>query len=128
MKLSLQLNNYMWNKNSSKLGTTFREIAEAVDEWGGLKALQYRIICGQFAYGWDQLKDPECYTVLTFLAAYTKRVQLLALATPPHFRYPALLAKIISTLDILSNCRAWLGIGAGDYADEAEGFRFLTRG
>ena len=71
-------------------------------------------------------QKPECYTVLAFLAASTRRMELMALATPPHFRYPALLAKMVSTLDVLSGGRAWLGIGAGDYADEAQGLGIPT--
>ena len=63
----------------------------------------------------------EAYSTLGFVAARTKRVRLLALATAVSYRPAGLLAKIVSTLDVLSGGRAMLGIGAGDYPEEAEG-------
>ena len=63
----------------------------------------------------------EAYTTLGFLAARTEKVQLLAWVTAVTYREPGLLAKLISTLDVLSKGRAWLGIGAGWNADEAAG-------
>jgi alkanesulfonate monooxygenase len=63
----------------------------------------------------------EAYTTLGYLAARTSRVELLAWVTAVSYRDPGLLAKIISTLDVLSNGRAWLGIGAAWNGDEAEG-------
>ena len=55
----------------------------------------------------------ECYTPLAALAGRTRRVRLSALVTGNTYRNPALLAKIITTLDIVSGGRAMLGIGAG---------------
>jgi len=52
------------------------------------------------------------------LAAVTDRVRLGALVTPVTFRAPALLAKTVTTLDVLSGGRALLGIGAGWIDDE----------
>ncbi|MGK5683301.1 LLM class flavin-dependent oxidoreductase [Actinoplanes sp. URMC 104] len=65
--------------------------------------------------------DPmlEAYAVLSFLAAVTRRVRLGAMVSPVTFRQPALLVKIVTTLDVLSGGRAWLGIGAGYQSDEA---------
>jgi alkanesulfonate monooxygenase SsuD/methylene tetrahydromethanopterin reductase-like flavin-dependent oxidoreductase (luciferase family) len=63
----------------------------------------------------------EAYSTLAFLAARTKRAGLIALATPVSYRNPAMLAKTVTTLDVLSGGRAWLGIGIGDYEDEATG-------
>jgi len=54
----------------------------------------------------------EAYTTLGYLAASTSRVSLLTLVTGAVYRYPGILAKIITTLDVLSGGRAWLGIGA----------------
>jgi F420-dependent oxidoreductase-like protein len=63
----------------------------------------------------------EGYTTLGFLAARTSRVQLLTWVTAVTYREPGMLAKIVSTLDVLSGGRAWLGIGAGWNAEEANG-------
>ena len=59
--------------------------------------------------------------MLGFLAAHTERVRLLTLATAATYRPAALLAKMVTTLDVLSGGRVMLGIGAGDYAEEATG-------
>jgi alkanesulfonate monooxygenase SsuD/methylene tetrahydromethanopterin reductase-like flavin-dependent oxidoreductase (luciferase family) len=64
--------------------------------------------------------DPvlEPYSMLSWLAARTERVQLGVLATAGSYRHPAVLAKTISTLDVLSGGRAWLGVGAS-WGDDA---------
>jgi F420-dependent oxidoreductase-like protein len=54
----------------------------------------------------------EGYTTLAFLAAHTRTVELQLLVTGVTYRHPGLLAKIVSTLDVLSGGRAVLGIGA----------------
>jgi len=63
----------------------------------------------------------EAYTTLGYLAARTSRVQLLAWVTAVSYREPGMLAKLVSTLDVLSKGRAWLGIGAAWNAEEATG-------
>ncbi|MYS24109.1 probable F420-dependent oxidoreductase, Rv1855c family [Streptomyces sp. DvalAA-14] len=63
----------------------------------------------------------EAYTTLGYLAARTSRVQLLAWVTAVSYREPGLLAKLVSTLDVLSKGRAWLGIGAAWNDEEAAG-------
>ncbi|KIF78106.1 luciferase [Streptomyces sp. 150FB] len=55
----------------------------------------------------------EAYTTLGFLAASTQRVELLTLVTSAAYREPGLLAKMVTTLDVLSGGRAALGIGTG---------------
>ena len=54
---------------------------------------------------------PEALTTLGFLAACSRRVRLGAMVSPVHLRAPALLIKAVSTLDVLSGGRAWLGLG-----------------
>jgi F420-dependent oxidoreductase-like protein len=54
----------------------------------------------------------EAYTTLGYLAAVTERVKLLTLVTGTVYRHPGVLAKTVTTLDVLSGGRAWLGIGA----------------
>jgi F420-dependent oxidoreductase-like protein len=71
----------------------------------------------------DRAEDPmlEAYTTLGYLAAHTSTVRLGALVTGATYRHPGLLAKIATTLDVLSGGRATLGIGAAWYGREHEG-------
>jgi alkanesulfonate monooxygenase SsuD/methylene tetrahydromethanopterin reductase-like flavin-dependent oxidoreductase (luciferase family) len=63
---------------------------------------------------------PESHLVLAAVAACTQRLDLGVLATSAVYRNPALLAKMITTLDVLSGGRAILGIGAGHPRTQAE--------
>jgi F420-dependent oxidoreductase-like protein len=63
----------------------------------------------------------EAYTTLSFFAAHTSTVRLGALVTGVTYRHPGLLAKIVTTLDVLSGGRATLGIGAAWYEREHMG-------
>jgi alkanesulfonate monooxygenase len=63
----------------------------------------------------------EAYTTLGYIAARTSTVELLAWVTAVSYREPGLLAKLVSTLDVLSKGRAMLGIGAAWNGEEAEG-------
>ena len=69
----------------------------------------------------SRLDEPmlEAYTTLGFLAGQTSRIRLGTLVSGATFRAPALLVKQVTTLDVLSGGRAWLGIGAGYNEDEA---------
>jgi F420-dependent oxidoreductase-like protein len=66
----------------------------------------------------------EAYTLLGALAARTSRVRLATLVTGNTYRNPALLAKIVTTLDIISGGRAVLGIGAGWFETEHVGYGY----
>ncbi len=80
-------------------------------------------------YQLPMLGDPgnemiECYTLLAALAQRTSRVRLSALVTGNTYRNPALLAKIVTALDVVSSGRAQLGIGAGWFELEHDAFGF----
>jgi F420-dependent oxidoreductase-like protein len=84
-------------------------------------------------YQLPALGDPyqpmlECYTALGALATATEKVQLSALVTGNTYRNPTLLAKAVTTLDVVSAGRAILGIGAGWFELEHDqlGFEFGT--
>jgi F420-dependent oxidoreductase-like protein len=68
----------------------------------------------------------EAYTVLSGVAARTSRISLGALVTGVTYRNPAFLAKVVTTLDIVSSGRAILGIGAAwnDAESDAYGYDF----
>src|SRR4051812_49324085 len=63
----------------------------------------------------------EGYTTLGYLAAVTERLRLSLLVTAVTYRHPGLLAKTVTTLDVLSGGRAMLGIGAAWYDREHVG-------
>src|SRR5450432_4226897 len=66
----------------------------------------------------------EAYTLLGALAARTSRVELGTLVTGVTYRNPAMLAKMVTTLDVISGGRAIAGIGAAWYEPEHDGFGF----
>ena len=70
----------------------------------------------------------ECYSLLAALAARTEKIELSSLVTGNTYRNPTVLAKTITTLDVISKGRAILGIGAGWFQLEhdALGFEFGT--
>ena len=70
--------------------------------------------------------DPffDVYTMLPALARETEHVELGALVTSPHYRNPAMLGRILTTLDHLSGGRAVLGIGAGWFEAEYEAYGY----
>jgi alkanesulfonate monooxygenase SsuD/methylene tetrahydromethanopterin reductase-like flavin-dependent oxidoreductase (luciferase family) len=77
---------------------------------------------------WDHYSVPwgadtvDAWAFLAFAAARTSRIKLGTCVTPIPFRPPAQLAKIISTVDLLSKGRAILGVGAGWHQPEFDGF------
>lgn len=69
--------------------------------------------------GPPELEMLEGYSALSYIAACTSRAKLLTLVTGVIYRHPGVLAKTVTTLDVLSGGRAWLGIGAGWFEGEA---------
>jgi F420-dependent oxidoreductase-like protein len=95
------------------------ELARAADEHGlhTIWATDHLIQADPAASPTDPML--EAYSVLSYLAGVTRRVRLGAMVSPVTFRAPALLIKTVTTLDVLSGGRAWLGLGAGYQEDEA---------
>jgi F420-dependent oxidoreductase-like protein len=120
MKLGLQINDYDWG-GADSLSLTLGEIAHAADEAGFDRIGVADHFWRSHYMGSIEGPELECYTTLGFLAASTRRAKLTAMVTAASYRPPALVAKMVTTLDVLSRGRAWLGIGAGDYEAEARG-------
>ena len=119
MKLSIALTNYSWPGDSSSIAHEVRELACRVDERGvdTLWVADHLLQMDPNA----NVDEPmlEAYTTLGYAAAVTSNVHLGTMVTWATIRPPALLVKMVTTLDVLSDGRAWLGIGAGYQADEA---------
>lgn len=75
-------------------------------------------------YPWVKGPAFEAYTVLAGWAAVTERIRLGAMVSAVSFRHPALLVKMATTLDHVSNGRAVLSLGAGWFDTEHEAFGF----
>lgn len=78
-------------------------------------------------YSGDRNKNIfECFTLLSALAAITERIKIGQIVTCNSYRNPSILAKMLSTLDVISKGRVELGIGAGWYEQEyvAYGYHF----
>jgi F420-dependent oxidoreductase-like protein len=121
MKLGLHLAATTWEGGARRLGATLTEVVEAA-EAAGFDAISLTDhVWGSQYTGGVEASQVEAYTTLGFVAARTRRVRLVTLATAASYRHPGLLAKMVTTLDVLSGGRAMLGIGAGDYPEEAQG-------
>jgi F420-dependent oxidoreductase-like protein len=120
VKLGLQINDYDWG-GAADLASTLGAIAHAADEAGFDRIGVADHFWRSHYMGSVEGPELECYTTLGFLAASTRRAKLTAMVTAASYRQPGLLAKTVTTLDVLSRGRAWLGIGAGDYEAEARG-------
>ena len=121
MKLGLQLNSFDWAGRPERFRTTLFEIARTAEEAGFDRIAVADHVWQHPIMGGPVANEPECYTMLSFLAASTERVGLTAMVSGVHFRQPAVLAKAVTTLDVLSGGRAWLGIGSGHYEEETRG-------
>jgi F420-dependent oxidoreductase-like protein len=121
MKLGLGLNDFSWPGGASQFGPTLVQIAQAAEAAGFDRISTVDHVWQSHYLGGPQQPVPSCYPTLTYLAAYTNRIKLLAMATASPYWHPILLAKTVTTLDVLSGGRTWLGIGAGDYEEEAVG-------
>ena len=121
MKLGLHIPAISWDGGASRVRGTLAEIARTAEAVGFDTVDVADHVWQHPMMGGPLEPQLEAYTALGFLAAQTERVRLMALATAASYRAPGLLAKMVTTLDVLSSGRAMLAIGAGDYEDEAVG-------
>ena len=121
MKIGLQIPDFTTPAGPARLGADLATVARTADD-AGFEFIAVMDHFFQIAFVGPPENDMlEAYTTLGYLAARTSRVELVAWVTAVSYRDPGLLAKIISTLDVLSNGRAWLGIGAAWNGEESEG-------
>lgn len=121
MRIGLQIPSFTWPDGTAGIGTKLAEIGRTADQAG-------------FASIWvmdhffqiqpvGRVDEPmlEGYSALSFLAGVTERAKLGTLVTGVIYRYPGILVKTATTLDVLSGGRSYFGIGAGWFEREAQG-------
>jgi F420-dependent oxidoreductase-like protein len=124
MRLGVHYANFTHPDWEHRLAERLTETARVADQGG---VAQFTVMDHWFQM--ESLGGPpapmlEGYTTLGYLAAVTERVRLSLLVTGVTYRHPGLLAKTVTTLDVLSRGRAMLGIGAGWYEREHLGVPF----
>ncbi|HVX31633.1 MAG TPA: LLM class F420-dependent oxidoreductase [Solirubrobacterales bacterium] len=121
MKLAIHNPSFSYAGGPENIATTLAATARAAEAGG---ADQFTLMDH-----WFQIPpvaphtEPmlEGYTALGFIAAQTERMRLGLLVTGVTYRHPGLLAKTVTTLDVLSGGRAQLGIGAAWFEEEHQG-------
>ncbi len=112
MKIGLQVNNFTWEGGDAKIGETFGAIGRRAEEAGfdSLWVMDHFFqIRGIGPPEWPML---EAYSALSFIAGQTSKIKLGTMVTGVTYRYPGILIKTVTTLDVVSDGRAYLGIGA----------------
>ncbi len=119
MRLGLTVSRFTWPGGGPAIAPTFAQIARAADQ-AGLASLWVMDHFFQIEMnGPPEQEMLEAYTTLGYAAAVTERVRLGALVTGVAYRHPGILVKQVTTLDVLSGGRAYLGIGAAWFEGEA---------
>ncbi|HEU5143561.1 MAG TPA: LLM class F420-dependent oxidoreductase [Dermatophilaceae bacterium] len=121
MRLGIQVSHFSWPGAPASIGPTFGRIARD-SEAAGLTSLWVMDHFFQIGgIGPPELEMLEGYTALAFAAGQTSTIELGTLVTGVTYRHPGILAKTVTTLDVLSGGRAWLGIGAAWNEEEHRG-------
>lgn len=121
MELGLHLPNFTYADGAPALARDLGRIAVAAEDAGFRKLSVMDHVWQIRNVGPPEHDMLEAYTTLGYLAAKTSKVQLIAWVTAVVYREPGMLVKCVSTLDVLSQGRAWLGIGAAWNEDESRG-------
>ena len=124
MHIGLQIPSFKYPGGTAAIRPKLKEIVTTAEE-GGFYSLwvmdHFYQIKGLFG---EAYTDPmlEAYTTLGYFAGLTEKAHLGVLVTGVIYRHPAVLMKMVNTLDVLSGGRAYLGIGAAWYETEAKGY------
>jgi F420-dependent oxidoreductase-like protein len=121
MRLGLQIPWFTYPEGPAELGATLRRIAREAEQAGVSSIFVMDHFFQISMMGPPEQEMLEGNTTLSHLAAVTERVLLGTLVTGVTYRYPGLLVKTVTTLDVLSGGRAWLGIGAAWNEEEHRG-------
>jgi F420-dependent oxidoreductase-like protein len=121
MKIGLHIPDFTWPGGPPQLAADLTRVVTAAEDAGLARVSVMDHLWQIGVIGPPEHEMLEAYTTLGYLAARTSRVELVSWVTAVVYREPGLLAKLVSTLDVLSEGRGWLGIGAAWNEDEARG-------
>jgi F420-dependent oxidoreductase-like protein len=121
MELGVHFMNFSGLGGNTQLAPKLAATAQAADEAGFTLLTMMDHWFQMEAFAPPQEPMLEGYTSLGFVAGKTKRLTLGLMVTGVTYRHPGLLAKIVTTLDVLSEGRAMFGVGAAWYQREHEG-------
>lgn len=118
MKVGLQVGHFTYAGGTAGIGPGLAKLARGT-EAAGFDSFWVMDHFFQLPHR-GATEDPmlEGYSALTFVAAVTERIRLGTLVTGITYRNPGILAKTVTTLDVLSGGRAWCGVGAAWFERE----------
>ncbi|MFQ5698720.1 MAG: LLM class F420-dependent oxidoreductase [Myxococcota bacterium] len=121
MRIGLQIPSFRLPAGPARLGERLSEVARTADDAGFYSLWVMDHFFQIPMLGPAEQEMLEGYSTLGFLAAHTRRARLGTLVTGVTYRHPGVLAKTVTTLDVLSGGRAALGIGAAWFDREHAG-------
>lgn len=121
MELGVHISQFTFPGGPQQLADDLTNIAVESEQLGFTKLSVMDHVWQILHLGPPEAEMLEAYTTLGYLAARTSRIKLLAWVTGVVYRAPGLLAKAVTTLDVLSGGRATLGIGAAWFEREHRG-------
>ena len=124
MELGLHVSDFTWPGGAPDLGPTLARIARDAEDAGFARLSVMDHFWQIVVLGPPEHEMLEAYTALGFVAGITSKITLHTLVTGVTYREPGLLAKAVTTLDVLSGGRAMLGIGAAWNGEESAGLGF----
>jgi F420-dependent oxidoreductase-like protein len=121
MRVGLQVPSFTWPGGPAGIGPRFGHIARTAEQ-AGVDSLWVMDHFFQISVI-GPAEDPmlEGYTALAYAAGQTERIKLGTMVTGVTYRHPGILVKTVTTLDVLSGGRAYLGIGAAWNDEEHAG-------
>src|SRR5258708_33741321 len=121
MRIGIQIPNFTYPGGPAELGAKLKEIVQTVDDAGFYSLWVMDHFFQIRSVGTPEMDMLEGYTTLGYFAALTKKVKLGTMVTGVVYRYPGILVKTVTTLDVLSGGRAYCGIGAAWNEEESKG-------
>jgi F420-dependent oxidoreductase-like protein len=121
VKIGLQIPSFTWPGGPARIGETLAQIAQTADQVGfdSLWVMDHYFQIEMVGPAEDPML--EGYNALSYMAGLTEQIRLGTMVTGVVYRHPGFLIKSVSTLDVLSGGRAYLGIGAAWFEREAVG-------